>query len=91
VATLNVRVVPRAGRTVVAGRRGDALLVRLAAAPVDGAANEALIAFIAGLLDRPKRDVALVSGARSRDKRLEIGGLTDQELARRVDALASHT
>ncbi len=46
-ATLKLRVVPRAGRTSFAGRRGDAVVVRLAAAPVDGAANDALIAFLA--------------------------------------------
>ena len=42
--TLAVRVIPRAGRTAIAGVRGGALTVRLAAAPVDGAANDALIA-----------------------------------------------
>ena len=45
----DVRVIPRSGRTALAGRRGDAVLVRLAAAPVDGAANDALIRFLADL------------------------------------------
>jgi uncharacterized protein (TIGR00251 family) len=85
---LTVRVVPRAGRTSIAGWRGDALLIRVAAAPVDGAANDSLIAFIAERLKCPKRDVSLVSGARSRDKRLQIAGLTDADLARRLEALA---
>ena len=71
---------------MIAGRRGEALLVRLAAAPVDGAANDALIAFIASLVDRPKRDVSIVSGERGRDKRIAIANLSDDELAQRVAA-----
>ena len=82
-----VRVIPRAGRTAVAGLRGDALLVRLAAAPVDGAANDALIGLLATVLDRPRRDVTLVSGHSSRDKRVAIAGLTEAELSARLDAL----
>lgn len=76
-----VRVVPRAGRTGVAGMRGDALLVRLAAAPVDGAANDALTAFLADLFDRPRRDVSIVSGHASRDKRVAIAGMTPDAVA----------
>jgi uncharacterized protein len=82
-----VRVVPRAGRTAVAGTRGDALLVRLAAAPVDGAANDALIDFLAAIFDRPKRDITLVSGHTSRDKRIAIAGLDAVELGTRLDTL----
>jgi uncharacterized protein len=82
-----VRVIPRAGRTAVAGTRGDALLVRLAAPPVEGAANEALIAFLAQVFDRPKRDIALMSGHASRDKRIAIAGLTEAQVASRLDAL----
>ena len=57
------------------GTRGDAILIRLAAAPVDGAANDALIAFLADTLDIPRRDITLVSGERSRDKRVRIAGM----------------
>ena len=70
--TLLVRVVPRAGRTVIAGVREGALLVRLAAPPVDGAANDALVAFLAGQLDAPRHTIQLISGERTRDKRLEV-------------------
>jgi uncharacterized protein (TIGR00251 family) len=87
-ATLKLRVVPRAGRTGFAGRRGDALLVRLAAAPVDGAANDALIAFLAASLDCPRRSIAIVAGEKSRDKRIRIEGLTPAELNRRLAAVA---
>lgn len=85
--TLRVRVVPRAGRTGVAGTRKDALLVRLAAAPVDGAANDALVAFLAELFDRPRRDITLVSGHASRDKRIAIAGLSEAAIAAQLEAL----
>jgi len=51
------------------------LHIRLAAAPVDGAANDALIAFLAEALDIPKRDIAIVSGERSRAKRVRVAGM----------------
>jgi hypothetical protein len=70
-----VRVVPRAGRSAFAGVRDGALVFRLAAAPVDGAANEELIELLARTLRIPKRDVTIVSGERSRSKRVRIAGL----------------
>lgn len=73
---LDVRVVPRAGRSGIAGTRDGALLVRLNAPPVDGAANEELIDAMAKVFGVPKRAVTLVAGARSRTKRLRISGLT---------------
>jgi uncharacterized protein (TIGR00251 family) len=80
--TFDVRVIPRAGRSGIAGMRDGAVLVRLAAAPVDGAANEALIEVLARALDRPRRDIQIVSGERSRSKRVQVAGLTrDQVLA----------
>ena len=72
---VSVRVIPRAGRSGVASRRGDALLVRLNAPPVDGAANEELITVIAKALGVPKRAVTIVSGDRSRQKRVQVSGI----------------
>ena len=83
-ATISVRVIPRAARSAIAGRRGDAVLVRLSAAPVDGAANDALVELLARAFDRPRRDVSIVSGRRSRDKQVAIGGLSDDEVAARL-------
>jgi len=77
-ALLDVRVVPRAGKSGVAGLRDGALLVRLAAAPVDGAANAELIAVLAGALHLPKRSIEIVSGDRSRSKRVRIAGMAQQ-------------
>lgn len=89
--TFSVRVMPRAGRTGIAGTRGDALLVRLAAAPVDGAANDALIAYLASLFDRPKRDITILSGHSSRDKRVAVAGVTTAPIAARLsDILGQH-
>jgi uncharacterized protein (TIGR00251 family) len=77
---LEIRVIPRAGRTGFAGLRDGALLVRLAAAPVEGAANAELIALLAKTLKIPKRDITIVSGERSRSKRVRIDGV-DREHA----------
>ena len=77
---LDVRVIPRAGRSGFGGLRDGALLVRLAAAPVDGAANDELIALLAKTLHIPKRDITIVSGERSRSKRIRIAGI-DREQA----------
>lgn len=82
-----VRVVPRAGRTGVAGIRGDALLVRLAAPPVDGAANNALMAFLADQFGCPRRDLTLLSGHTSRTKRIAIAGMTFEQVAAKLLAI----
>lgn len=73
---IDVRVVPRAGRSGIAGVRDGALLVRLAAAPVDGAANAELIAVLAAALHLPKRSIEIVSGDHARSKRVQIAGMT---------------
>ena len=83
---LEVRVIPRAKRTEIAGRRGGALLVRLAAPPVDGAANEALLAFLAERLGIPKRRMAIVRGAASREKTIAIEGLSAAEIEAGLEA-----
>ncbi len=82
-----MRVTPRAGRSLVAGVRDDTLLVKLAAAPVDGAANDALIALLSTALDLPSGDIHIVSGHRSRSKRVAFAGVTADELERRCASL----
>ena len=77
-------MIPRAPRTRVDGERGGAILVRLAAAPVDGAANEALVAFLAETLDLPRRSVTIVGGETSRDKRVQIVGLEETAVRARL-------
>ena len=78
-------MIPRAGRSGFGGLRDGALLVRLAAAPVDGAANDELVALIAKALRVPKRDITIVAGERSRSKRIRIAGIDrEQALAKLV-------
>ena len=78
---LNVRVIPRAARSSLAGIRDGALLVRLTSPPVDGAANEELIQLIASFLAVPRREVSLVAGSRGRRKRLKIVGVDAEAVA----------
>lgn len=70
-------MIPRAPRTRVDGTRGGAVLIRLAAPPVDGAANDALVAFLSDALALPRRSIRIVSGEKSRDKRVQIDGLDE--------------
>jgi uncharacterized protein (TIGR00251 family) len=80
VITLNVRVIPRARRTECAGFRDDALVIRLAAPPVEGAANDALIEFLSAQLHVPRRAVRILSGDRGRRKRVTIEGVTPEQM-----------
>ena len=68
-------MIPRATRTRVDGERAGAILIRLAAPPVDGAANDALVAFLADALDLPRRHITIATGATSRHQRVKIDGL----------------
>src|SRR5262245_34743333 len=70
-----VRVVPRAGRSGLAGTRHGAVLVRLHAPPVEGAANAELIEVIADLLGVSRQAVTIVAGERSRTKRVRVTGV----------------
>ncbi len=84
---LAVRLSPRAGRDAIEGWMQDAggrpcLEARVSAAPVDGAANEALVRLVARTLGRPAGAVRLASGERARAKLLEIDGVDATDLAR---------
>ena len=72
--TLTLHVQPGASKTAFAGLHGDALKIRLAAPPVDGKANAALLKFVAATLRLPKSAVSLKSGHTSRHKVLEVVG-----------------
>ncbi len=69
---LTLHIQPGAKRTEAVGLHGDALKIRLAAPPVDGAANSALLEFLAGIFDVPRRQVTLKQGFGSRRKVVEI-------------------
>ncbi|RMH14127.1 MAG: YggU family protein [Gemmatimonadetes bacterium] len=72
---ITVRAQPRASRSEVVGPHGDALRVRLAAPPVDGAANKELVRLLARTLDVPRSAVDVVSGQSGRTKRVRVDGL----------------
>jgi uncharacterized protein len=81
-----VQAKPRAKRSKVIGERGDSVEIALAAPPVDGAANEELVRFVAKVLSVRQRDVALVRGDTSREKLLAVTGLTPEEIESRLRA-----
>jgi hypothetical protein len=75
-----VRVQPRASRDEVGGEWEGALKVRLTAPPVDSKANEALCRLLAECLNVPTRAVRLLSGERSRTKRVEVNGVSAEKI-----------
>jgi uncharacterized protein (TIGR00251 family) len=85
---IDVRVIPRASRPGIAGSRDGALLVRLKAPPVEGAANAELIEVMAKTAGVPRRAVSIVAGDRGRTKRVAITGISLPDAARAFDAAA---
>jgi uncharacterized protein len=79
--TLTLHIQPGAKKTEFAGLHGDALKIRLAAPPVDGKANEALVKFVAEALKLPKSAITLKSGQTSRRKVLEVQGAEAASIA----------
>ncbi len=76
----SIRVQPRSSKPGMGGVHGDALKVRVGAAPVDGAANAAVIAVVAEALGVARRAVRIVNGLASRSKVVEVDGVTVKEL-----------
>jgi len=74
---IQIRVQPRASRTEIVGLQGDALKIRLASPPVDGAANRELVAFLAKRLRRPKSSVRIERGQNGRRKSIHVNGLEE--------------
>jgi uncharacterized protein (TIGR00251 family) len=83
----SVHVQPRASRSEIVGLHGGALKVRVAAPPVDGAANEALVDFFSSLFAVGRRAVRILAGTHSRSKIVEIEGINE----RAVQALLNDT
>ncbi len=81
-AVLEVLVQPRASRTRVVGEHDGRLKIQLAAPPVDGEANAALLAFLAGALGVRRAEVALLAGESGRRKRVRVAGVTAAQAAR---------
>ena len=83
-ARLTVKVHPRARRSAVTGRFGDAWKLDLAAPPVDGKANDECIRYFAELAGVPRANVRVVTGATNRMKVVEVLGIEQEELERRL-------
>ncbi|MDR0882265.1 MAG: DUF167 domain-containing protein [Candidatus Adiutrix sp.] len=84
---LKVLLSPRARANSLVGRQGEELKIKIAAPPVEGAANEALVKFLAGLLNHSRLHFNIVAGQRGRRKLLRIEDLTEQELRDRLEQL----
>lgn len=83
-SVLRVHVRPGATRPGLAGLHGDALALRVAARPVDGAANREVLAVIAAALEVTRSAVELISGSQGRDKRVRIHGLDPAAVVQRL-------
>ena len=81
-ARLTVKVHPRARRSAVTGRLGDAWKLDLTAPPTEGKANEECVRFLAELVGVPRARVRIVTGLTSRTKVVEIEGVTEEEFGR---------
>jgi uncharacterized protein (TIGR00251 family) len=88
---LRLRVSPGARRAAVVGRYGDAWKVRVTAAPERGRANDDVVGLIADSLGVVRPDVRLVAGQSSRDKVVELSGITLEEAERRLEAAGKET
>ncbi len=85
-ATLSVRIQPRASKNEIVVQSDGSLKIRLTAPPVDGAANEALIAFLAKVLRVSRSQIEILSGHTSREKRVRIGGISRDDAERILNA-----
>lgn len=85
-ATFVVKVHPRAHKDAVTGELGEALKVSLTAPPAEGRANEALIEFLAELLQLPRSSVTIAAGQSSRNKVVRVRGLRAAQVEERLQA-----
>lgn len=83
-ARLQVKVVPKAAKDEVVGWVGEALKVRVKAAPERGKANEAVLAALAAALKVPRQSLRLITGTSSERKIIEVHGLAEAELNARL-------
>ncbi len=85
-AVLAVRIQPRASKDEIVVQSDGSLKIRLTAPPVDGAANEALIAFLAKVLRVSRSQIEILSGHTSREKRVRIAGISRDDAERILNA-----
>lgn len=81
---LRLHVQPRASRTCLAGIHGESLKLAITAPPVEGKANKEVIAFLAAFFKIPRKEISIVGGLQSREKRCRIGLLSEHEARERI-------
>lgn len=86
--SLRLRVVPGADHPGIVGPHGDAWKVRVSAPAEDGKANDAVLELLAATLQLSRKDVQLTRGASSRDKLVELEGVTEESVGKRLAAAA---
>ncbi len=79
------RIVPRASKTEIVGQLGGALKIRIAAPPVDGAANAELIKFLAKIFDVSKSSVEIISGETAKTKQIRIEDLSSKQFLKIIE------
>ncbi len=85
-----VRLIPKSSRNKIIGEYNSALKLRLTAPPVEGEANQALVRFLAKSLGISRSQVELISGFKSKDKKISVSGLTLTELKTKIKALTNN-
>jgi uncharacterized protein (TIGR00251 family) len=83
---VDLRVIPRSPKSAVSGVRDGRFVVRVTAPPVDRAANDAVVALLAGVLDVSRSRIVIVAGATSRNKTVQIAGAAVEAVRARLDA-----
>ncbi|MCI0747532.1 MAG: DUF167 domain-containing protein [Verrucomicrobia subdivision 3 bacterium] len=83
---VSVKVQPRASRNEIAGALGNELKIRVTAPPVDSAANQSLIEFLAEVLDCPQRALEILRGHASRHKQVFVRGLSAEQIAVKLNS-----
>jgi uncharacterized protein (TIGR00251 family) len=81
----NVRIIPKSSRNEIAGREGYVYRIKVTSPPVDGKANKALISLLSKILKTPKKNIEIISGEKSRKKRIRINNISNDEFRRLMD------
>jgi uncharacterized protein len=89
--TFAVRVQPRASQTMIVGELDGALKLRLAAPPVDGAANEELIRWLAKFFDVPRAAIEILSGATAKQKLIRVSGVQPAAAEQKLNAILAQS
>jgi len=82
--TVEIKVQPRASRNQIVGEQDGLLKIKLTAPPVEGEANQALVDYLASVLDTPRRNIMLIKGETSRNKIIAIKGMSRETFLHKI-------